>query len=125
LEVSQGKEHPKEEVSSYQVVNEMILVNAGMDVVVEEKEWEGFRVATSEEFARWLLEVVQGANWKKYRKSKRGAKKEVEKIKATKQTTHRSTFRLLEAKKAYPTPHHDPESPGHLAIQQFLIFCPN
>ena len=104
LEVSQGKDHPKEEVSSYYVVNEMILVNEGMDVVVQEHAWEGFRVATSEEFARWLLEVAKGANWKKYRKSKRGPKKEVEKEKAGRHAAHRSTFRLLEEKKSPPPP---------------------
>jgi IS4 transposase len=39
LEESRGKDHPEEEVSSYYVVNEMILVNEGMDVVVVEQAW--------------------------------------------------------------------------------------
>jgi hypothetical protein len=102
LEESQGQEYPEEEVSSYYVVNELVLVNEGMDVVVPQQAWEGFHVASASEMAEWLLEVAKRADWKKYRKSKRGPKKEVEKIKATKQTTHRSTFRLLEAKKGLP-----------------------
>jgi len=44
--------------------------------------------------ARWVRETAAGLDWKRYRKNKRGPKKEAH-VKRTRRGAHRSTARLL------------------------------
>ena len=98
IEITQGKAHPEEEVSSYDVVNELIAADDGMDLIVPETVWETIRQMTAVALGRWLLEVASRVNWSKYRKAKRGPKKPKPK-KIGGRSPHRSTHRLLNGKK--------------------------
>lgn len=102
LEVAQGAAHPREEPSSYYVVNELIAASDGLDLMVPESVWTAVRGWTAAELAAWLLEVAGGADWKRYRKAKRGPKKPVVKVIGGRRAPHRATARLLQAQRERP-----------------------
>ena len=105
VEAAPGDEHPGEEMSSYYAVEELIGASDALDLLMPPTVWESIRTRTAAEFAAWLLALAEIADWKKYRKTSRGPKKPVRKVKGGRKSPHRSTFRVL---KNQPKP---PESP--------------
>jgi len=83
------------EASSYAVAVELRVAYDGSVVGVPREVWGMFGLWSAAELARWLVEVAQKADRTRYRKSKRGPKKPVERVKAGRKAAHRSTARLL------------------------------
>jgi hypothetical protein len=96
LRSGKGRRRVQEELSSYHMAAEVARVAEGMAIALPESCWQGFVGMTDEEFARWLHETVQGLSWKRYRKNKRGPKKET-KVKRTRRGAHRSTAREIQS----------------------------
>jgi len=83
------------EASSYAVAVELRVAYDGLVVSVPGVVWETFAGWSANRLAEWLVRVARKADRKRYRKSKRGPKKAVERVKAGRKASHRSTFRLL------------------------------
>lgn len=96
------KQKPAQELSSYYIVNEINLAYDGMDIVLNEQEWQPLRTLTPSALARWLTKAAQHADWKKYLKAKRGPKKPLTPILGGRRNPHRSTYRLLNEKRTLP-----------------------
>jgi IS4 transposase len=90
------------EASSYAVAVELRAAYDGLVVSVPAGVWEMFAAWSASQLAGWLVGVAGKADRKRYRKSKRGPKKPVERVKAGRKAAHRSTFRLL-AQRAKPS----------------------
>lgn len=95
LEIAQGEAHPNEEPSSYYVVNELANAYDGLTVAVPAEVWTAVRTWTPKELAAWLRQAAARADWRRYRKAKRGPKKLVVPIIAGRNASHRSTARLI------------------------------
>lgn len=95
LDQAHGAGHPGDEASSYYVANELIAAFDGLDVVVPASAWAGVRGWSAPAFARWLAAVARGADWSKYRKSRRGPKVAAPRTAAGRKASPRSTYRLL------------------------------
>lgn len=102
LEVAQGEAHPNEEPSGYYVANELLAAYDGLTIVVPATVWTAVRTWTSKELACWLKQVAATADWRRYRKTKRGQKKRVVPIIAGRKAPHRSTARLIDAHRRTP-----------------------
>lgn len=102
LAVAHGSAHPDEEPSSYYVANELIAAYDGLEVAVPATVWTAVRGWTSVALAGWLLAVAGGADWARYRKTRRGPKKAVTKTIAGRKASHRSTARLLLEQPKHP-----------------------
>jgi IS4 transposase len=81
--------------SSYAVAVELRVAYDGLMVHVPAEVWEMFARWSADQLAEWLVSVAREADRKRYRKSTRGPKKAVERVKAGRKASHRSTFRLL------------------------------
>jgi DDE family transposase len=83
------------DLSSYYLANEVATVSEGMAIAVPAEQWQRFAQMPARVFAEWLRGVVEGIDWRTYRKSRRGPKKPVV-VKRTRRGAHRSTARELE-----------------------------
>lgn len=94
------------EASSYAVAVELRVAYDGLVVGVPSEVWGMFGLWSATQLAEWLVEVAGKADRKRYRKSKRGPKKPVTRVKAGRKAAHRSTARLLALRTQ--TPKHPP-----------------
>ena len=92
------------EASSYAVAVELRVAYDGLVVNVPTEAWDVFAVWSARQLAEWLVEVARKTDRKRYRKSRRGPKKPVERVKAGRKAAHRSTARLL-AQRTQPPKH--------------------
>jgi IS4 transposase len=83
------------EASSYAIAVELRVAYDGLVVSVPSEVWEMFGLWSARQLAEWLVGVAQKTDRTRYRKSKRGPKKPVERVKAGRKAAHRSTARLL------------------------------
>lgn len=90
------------EASSYAVAVEVRSAYDGLVVGVPTEVWAMFALWSARELAAWLVDVARRTDRKRYRKSKRGPKEPVERVKAGRKAAHRSTFRLLLLRTKYP-----------------------
>jgi hypothetical protein len=90
--------------SSYALAVELRVAYDGLVVNVPTDVWETFTHWSARQLAEWLLAVARNADRKRYRKSTRGPKKPVERVKAGRKAPHRSTFRLLVQRTKPPKP---------------------
>ena len=74
----------------------------GLTVAIPAPVWAAVRTWTPGEFARWLQRLAARADWRRYRKTKRGPKKPVVPVRAARNASHRSTARLIEAYRKTP-----------------------
>ncbi|WP_020469378.1 hypothetical protein [Zavarzinella formosa] len=87
---------------------ELRTTHDGLELNVAPEIWTEFARRSPGRMAAWLLRVAAKADRRRYRKMKRGPKKPVVKIKASREDVHRSTFRLLQQRANSPAP---PRSP--------------
>lgn len=90
------------EASSYAVAVELRVAYDGLVVSVPSEVWEMFGLWSGAQLAEWLVAVARKADRTRYRKSKRGPKKPVERVKAGRKAAHRSTARLLALRTQLP-----------------------
>lgn len=91
-------EHGDEEaetLSSYAMVGDISSAMRAMELLVSQEQSEVWEQATAKQVARVLRKVAQGAELWRYRKAKRGPKKEKAKRKVNPKQMHVSTARLL------------------------------
>lgn len=101
LKSGRGSKRVDEELSSYHLAVEVATMADGLAIALPVPYWQRFVAMTDEAFARWLHETSQGLDWKRYRKSKRGPKKETE-VRRTRRGAHRSTARVLQEHQKSP-----------------------
>lgn len=104
LELAEGSAEERWEASSYAVAVELRVAYDGLVVGVPREVWEMFGLWSAGQLAEWLVGVAQRTDRNRYRKSKRGPKKPVERIKAGRMAAHRSTARLLAQRTKPPRP---------------------
>jgi IS4 transposase len=92
------------QASSYAVAVELRTAYDGLVMNVPAGVWQRFRLCSAAELARWMVQVANRADRRRYQKSKRGPKKAVEQVKAGRKAPHRSTFRLLQQRAKPPNP---------------------
>src|SRR6266542_5384099 len=92
------------EASSYAVAVELRVAYDGLVSDIPNAVWKMFALWSASQLADWLVGVARNADRKRYRKSKRGPKKPVERVKAGPMAAHRSTARLLAQRTKPPKP---------------------
>ena len=95
LRVAYPEVNIKEEVSEYYIAEDISAVYEGMIIAVNDDEWNRFRHLSCAEMIVLLIYLAKQVNLKKFKKNKRGVKKEKPTIKFDKKTPHVSTFKLL------------------------------
>ncbi len=90
------------EASSYAVAVELRAAYDGLAVSVPGEVWGRLGSWSAAAFAAWLVGVVPKARCERYRKSRRGPKKPVARVKAGPRAAHRATFRLLQQRTKPP-----------------------
>jgi Transposase DDE domain len=98
-----GAGRAEAELSGYHLASEVAAVAEGLAIAVPAAAWERFARMAAAEFAAWLAAVAAGLDWGRYRKSPRGPKKP-RAVQRTRRGAHRSTARLLQAKRHGKTP---------------------
>lgn len=95
LRASYGEEKIQNEVSGYYIAGEMGRTYEGMRLAIPEEDWEVFGAMDLGTFSEMLLQLSQRVNLSRYKKHKRGPKKESTRPKAEKGKPHVSTAKLL------------------------------
>ena len=95
LRASYGEEKIQNEVSGYYIAGEMGRTYEGMRLAIPEEDWEIFATMDLDAFSKMLLQLSEKVNLSRYKKHKRGPKKESIRSKAEKGKPHVSTARLL------------------------------
>ena len=95
---SKETEKAEAELSSYYLANEVAVTTEGMLIAVSEESWQPLIRMPLYEFAEWLTIVAANAELWRYRKSPRGPQKPTS-VQKTSRGVHRSTARVLEAKR--------------------------
>jgi hypothetical protein len=94
-----GETKLKDEVSNYQLTNEISGVYRGMMIALPAEEWESFQTMTVPALSKFLLQLARQIRLERFEKFPRGPKKEQPKKKSAK-FQHVSTAKLLaEARK--------------------------
>jgi IS4 transposase len=101
LASGQGRGRAEQELSSYHLATEVAVMAEGMAVALPAASWQPFAAMTPAALAGWLHETAAGLDWKRYRKNKRGPKKEA-RVKRTRRGAHRSTARVLKQHEKSP-----------------------
>jgi IS4 transposase len=101
LASGQGPGRAGEELSSYHLATEVAVMAEGMAVALPAASWEPFAAMTPAALAGWLQATAAGLDWRRYRKNKRGPKKEA-RVQRTRRGAHRSTARLLKQHEKSP-----------------------
>jgi len=99
LRASYGEEKIENEVSGYYIAGELSRTYEGMNLAIPEEDWEVYSTMSPGEFASILLQLAEKVDLRKYKKSKRGPKKESTRPKAEKGKPHVSTAKLLLGRK--------------------------
>lgn len=88
------------DLSGHTMSEEVGRMWEGLDLALDQVEWDELRAMSGEEFWSWLREAAAGMNLVYYRKTKRGAKKPKAKaVKGEPINQHTSTFRFLQQRK--------------------------
>ena len=87
-----------EELSVYYAALDIQQAYRGMMIALPAPQWERFRDLNAAELAAALREMARAINLTRYRKSKRGPKKPVDR-KVYKNGGHVSTHKLLQGRK--------------------------
>ena len=96
LRAVHGEQVVKEDVSGYHIVHQARADVGGLDVFLEDKDWEPVRAMPVAEMAEWIVEIVRRIPLATIKKAKRGPKKPVAKRTRFKNKPHVSTKRLLD-----------------------------
>jgi hypothetical protein len=64
----------EEKVSFYQLSREVAAISRGMEVAVDARQWAIFADMTARRFARWLIDLTEKMDLRRYRKHPRGRK---------------------------------------------------
>jgi hypothetical protein len=97
----QSKDCATEELSRHHLATEVAVNASGMAIALPEATWRRFAAMPLPEFAKWLHQVAQRLDRNRYRKNKRGPKKQ-RSIQRTRRGAHRSTARVLQAHRPSP-----------------------
>jgi IS4 transposase len=95
LRAVHGKTFVEEQLSMYYVTLEVSQVSRGMDIAIEDKDWEIFGRMSVEEYAATMLELARRMDLRKYTKHKRKPTKNPTKKISGKKIKHVSTAKLL------------------------------
>jgi hypothetical protein len=106
-----GRKKVTEELSAYEVAQEVEQDLSGMQKALPEEYWERFATLKAEEMAWWLRTIASGICWERYRKAKRSPKKpKPTQVERTQRGSHRATSRVLADFRA-SRPRATPEGP--------------
>ncbi|MBK8537872.1 MAG: transposase [Candidatus Competibacteraceae bacterium] len=97
LRAAYPKVNIKEEVSEYYIAEDISTVYEGMIISVDDDEWNRFRHLGDSEMIVLLIYLAKQVNLKKFKKNKRGVKKEKPPIKFDKKTPHVSTLNIFKS----------------------------
>jgi hypothetical protein len=81
-------------LSEFSIVEDIRTVQAGMNVMLDDKQWRPFRNEPAPRFAKLLLRWAQHVDWRNFRKAVRGPKVRRERTRF-RDTPHVSTAKLL------------------------------
>jgi len=95
-----GAEKIEESVSDHLLAEDVAAVHEGMDIAVPEEAWQDFQTMSSRKLGEALRQMARGVDLVRFRKHKRGPKKPRPKRPSGKGSTHISTARILNARKA-------------------------
>lgn len=90
-----GIKKVEQEVSDYHLAVEVRSKYPGMMVALPPEEWRPVAEMTDAEFSKWMLEIVEGVNLKRFRKQPRGPKKPRRRRTRFAKAKHVATARLL------------------------------
>jgi IS4 transposase len=91
-----GRKKVEEELSVYEVAEEVSQDLSGMQKALPEEYWERFGRLDSAAMANWLRTIASGVCWDRYRKAKRSPRKaRPTKVERTQRGSHRATARVL------------------------------
>lgn len=93
-----GEEEVENEVSGYYIAGEISRTMEGMKVALPDEEWSIFRDMTENDFILFLKRIMKNVILSKYKKHKRGPKKPKPKRDQYPNSTHVSTYKLLNPK---------------------------
>ena len=97
-----GEEKIANEVSGYYIAGEIGRTREGMMLIVPEEDWNQFAMLSLQAFLAVMLKMAGNVKLDKYKKHKRGPKKEASKKISTPNEPHVSTAKLLDADKNSP-----------------------
>ena len=95
-----GEKKVAEEVSGYDVADEIQLTHRGMMIAIPEDEWVVFRDLAPEELAGVLVRLAESVRLPKYRKHPRGPKKPKPKKQSGAKIKHVATAKILKTRQA-------------------------
>jgi len=95
-----GAEQIEETVSDHLLAEDVAAVHEGMNIAVPEEAWEVFQTMSARKLGQALQKLARNIDLTRFRKHKRGPKKPRPKRKSGQGSTHVSTARLLNARKA-------------------------
>lgn len=97
LRVEHGIEQ-EDILSKYSIVLEIKQCSEGLRLVLEDLDFRPLVKMSVEEFVHQMREIARGVDLKRYKKSKRGPKKKVQKKPHHKDRPHVSTYRILKGR---------------------------
>jgi hypothetical protein len=98
-----GEERVSEEVSAYDVAEEVRMTHRGMMIAIPEDEWVVIQEMTPRELGAVLVELAGLVRMDEYRKSTRGPKKPPPKKQSGAKIKHVATAKILAARKKCTT----------------------
>jgi IS4 transposase len=90
----------EETVSDHLLAEDVAAVHEGMDIAVPKEAWEAFQTMPARSLGQALQQMARGVDLVRFRKHKRGPKKPRPKRQSGTGSTHISTARLLNTRKA-------------------------
>jgi len=107
-----GRPKVEEELSAFEVAEEIAQDYSGMQVALPAEYWERFAELDSVAMAAWLRQIAARVWWPRYRKAKRSPKPSTPtEVKRTQRGSHRATARVLAEARAN-RPRATPAGPG-------------
>jgi hypothetical protein len=97
-----GEEKIANDVSGYYIAGEIGRTREGMMLIVPEEDWNQFATLSFHAFLTVMLRMAANVKLDKYKKHKRGPKKEAPEKISTPNEPHVSTAKLLDADKKSP-----------------------
>lgn len=97
-----GEEKVTNDVSGYYIAGEIGRTHEGMAVAIPSEEWKAFQTMADKAFIALLFTLAGNVQLDKYKKHRRGPKKEPPKKKFSPDTPHVSTAKLLKKDKKSP-----------------------
>lgn len=90
-----GEEKIAHEVSGYYIAGEIGRTHEGMTIAIPPEDWTAFQTFTDSAFVSLLMTLARNVKLEKYKKHRRGPKKEPPKKTSPPNTPHVSTAKLL------------------------------